>query len=108
MKSGKGGAATRRPFRMRGPRRHRLETGVGDKGGLEGAMANRVIFGCLSFVAGGAVGLGLGFGGGLAWITWAETSCFEGYCGYVAAFHALIGAGVGAVAGPWLASRWLR
>lgn len=71
-------------------------------------MANRALIGCLSIIAGGAVGLGLGLGSGLTWIEWAETSCFEGYCGYVAVFHALVGAGLGAVAGPWLASRWRR
>lgn len=71
-------------------------------------MANRVLVGCLSVVVGGAVGLGLGLGSGLLWIEWAETSCFEGYCGYVAVLHALLGGVLGAVAGPLLARRWLR
>jgi hypothetical protein len=52
-------------------------------------------------VAGGAIGLGAG----LAFVTVAETSGFEGYAGYVAVLWALGGAFLGIFAGAWLALR---
>jgi hypothetical protein len=54
----------------------------------------------LGLIAGGTIGAGVG----LAWITLANTSCFEGYCGYLPfTTFAPIGAIAGAISGAvWL------
>ncbi|MNC85608.1 hypothetical protein D3C83_12170 [compost metagenome] len=59
---------------------------------------------------GGAVGAVAGFGTGVAYVTIAEVSSFEGLAGYVAVFlfalpGLLIGAGVGAAIGAVVGRR---
>jgi membrane associated rhomboid family serine protease len=71
----------------------------------EVAMSRKIVLAVLLFLAGGAIGCGAGIVSGVVWIDWAETSCFEGYCGYVVALHALFGIVFGAVAGLWLSRR---
>lgn len=71
-------------------------------------MARRFLMAVLLAMLGGAVGCGLGLASGLTWIEVMQTSCFEGYCGYVAVFHALIGLFLGAVAGMVAAGRLAR
>lgn len=58
----------------------------------------------LGFLLGAIVGATLAVGIGLAWTSLANTSCFEGYCGYVVfTTFAPIGALVGAISGAvWL------
>lgn len=58
----------------------------------------------LGFLLGAIVGAILAVGIGLAWTSLANTSCFEGYCGYVVfTTFAPIGALVGAISGAaWL------
>lgn len=60
----------------------------------------------LAFLAGGALGIGLGLVSGVVWIDWARTSCFEGYCGYVVVLHGLAGGLLGAAAATIVARRF--
>lgn len=54
------------------------------------------------FVAGGLLGLGAG----LAWTELADTSCFEGWCGYMVVLYFVpIGALAGAIAGGVFGAR---
>jgi hypothetical protein len=54
----------------------------------------------------GAVGGGLlGLGGGLAWITLAATSSFEGHSGFVAGYWIPGGFALGMNVGAWLGAR---
>jgi hypothetical protein len=65
-------------------------------------------FGLLGALLGAALGCALGFGGGLAWITLAGTSDFEGYSGFVVGFWMLGGIVLGLIAGTIFAVRRSR
>lgn len=65
-------------------------------------------FGLLGAIVGAVLGCALGFGGGLAWITLAGTSDFEGYSGFVVGFWMLAGIILGLVAGATWAIRRSR
>lgn len=58
-------------------------------------MTSRFVFTALYLFGGSSVGAGLGLASGLIWIEAMQTSCFEGYCGYVALIHALVGMAAG-------------
>lgn len=65
----------------------------------------KIGFGFLGAILGGIGGGLLGLGGGLAWITLAATSSFEGYSGFVAGYWMLGGVVGGLVAGAWMGAR---
>lgn len=65
-------------------------------------------FAFLGALIGAAVGCALGLGGGLAWITLAGTSSFEGQSGFVVGFWILAGIILGLVFGAIRAARWSR
>jgi hypothetical protein len=65
-------------------------------------------FGILGALLGGVLGGGLGLGGGLAWITLAGTSDFEGYSGFVVGFWMLAGIVLGLIGGTVFAVRRAR
>jgi hypothetical protein len=56
-------------------------------------------FGLLAAILGTMLGGGLGLAGGLAFTELADTSGFEGYSGYVAAYWMLAGGLLGLVVG---------
>lgn len=68
-------------------------------------MARRFVLVLLLVLIGGGVGCGVGLVSGLTWVEVMGTSCFEGYCGYVVGFHALLGLVAGVVAGGWWGAR---
>ena len=62
--------------------------------------------GALGLVGGCALGAGGGLLGGLGYTSLAGVSGFEGYSGYVVGAWLLVGALLGAAAGPFLAIGW--
>jgi hypothetical protein len=69
------------------------------------SLGRKIGFGVLGLFIGLVAGAAIGLGCGLAWITLAETSSFEGYSGFVVGFWILGGAAVGALAGMLLLLR---
>jgi hypothetical protein len=57
------------------------------------------LLGLLGLVSGAAAGFWLGLMSGLIYAEAAKVSCFEGYCGYVAAYFAFAGGAGCGVAG---------
>jgi hypothetical protein len=71
--------------------------------------AGRAIgFALIGVLAGGALGGGAGVLSGLAYTSFAETSNFEGYSGYVVAFWMLAGIFLGVIAGIITGARLAR
>ena len=71
--------------------------------------AGRTIgFALIGMLAGGALGGGAGVLSGLAYTSFAETSGFEGYSGYVVALWMLAGICIGVIAGTIAGVRLAR
>jgi hypothetical protein len=64
-----------------------------------------VLLGLLGLVLGAAAGSWLGLMSGLVYAELAKISCFEGYCGYVAAAFALVGAAGLGIGGAFIGVR---
>ena len=62
-------------------------------------------FGLLGAVLGALAGGLAGLGGGQAWVTWMNTSPFEGYAGFVVVYWILAGIIVGSVTGAVIGAR---
>jgi hypothetical protein len=73
------------------------------------SVAIQIVAAALGLLAGGAVGCGVGLLAGSVIADMAETSCFEGGCGYFVILIGLLGLVVGAVAGVvlgiWISRR---
>ena len=63
------------------------------------AAGRTIGFAFLGTILGGALGAGIGIGGGLAWTSFAQTSGFEGYSGFVVAYWMLAGILIGLFGG---------